>query len=261
MRIGESIERQNGCSHRAVRAGGKVWIVGIRYVADLAGVRDVTLRGTADLQYWERTLGPRMRPLSTDGVAHILVIAADERFHGIRFQEVSFSVLLEGDPADDGAERAFLFAAFNSRRLFAASERFLFSTPYSHAVIQIELEPPLIEISVGGEVAFRARAGLQSGTEGRAVTFVDTPWHGAVFLPTGNGPSAQGEAKYFMALVSGAGRSVPFTAADQVSLDGDLPFCGALRASQYTGVSWLMRADARHAKSATMRALQQDVLR
>ena len=67
----------------------------IRYVASLRHVREVSLLCTADWAYWQRRLAPEdLVPAERDGRAQILVIAADARFWGVRFQELSFSVVV-----------------------------------------------------------------------------------------------------------------------------------------------------------------------
>src|SRR5947207_14645228 len=103
----------------------------VKWAADLAHVREVSLRGTADLAFWQDRLAKEeLAPAADDGHAHLLIIAADLKFIGVRFREVSFSVLVERRGEGTGSDAAFLVRAFNSCRFFAFSERVFFSTPY-----------------------------------------------------------------------------------------------------------------------------------
>src|SRR5215218_5136234 len=122
----------------------------IKYVAQLAHVREVSLLGTADLAYWtERLRSERLTPDECEGNAQVLVIAADARFKGMRFREVSFSILVHrpgaaaavtGDAA--AGDAGFLAHAFNSSRFFAFCERAFFSTPYYHGRIAVSATVP-----------------------------------------------------------------------------------------------------------------------
>src|SRR5262245_35602452 len=132
----------------------------VKYVAQLAHVREVSLLGTADLAYWKDHLRPEdLVPAEVDGRAQILIIAADMKWMGIRFREVSFSVLV--DPPG-----AYLVQAFNSSRMLAWCERTFFSTPYYHGDVRVSAAyPPSVELRLRGEVVFRAAMG--EGTPAR----------------------------------------------------------------------------------------------
>src|SRR4051812_1979975 len=105
----------------------------VKYVAELAHVREVSLLGSAELTYWkDRLQGEGLTLAERDGQAQVLIVAADSRYMGVRFRELSFSVLTAGYQGDP-AEGAYLVQAFNSCRFFAFCERALFSTPYYHA--------------------------------------------------------------------------------------------------------------------------------
>ena len=96
----------------------RVPLVPIKYAAILKHVQEVTLTGTADLNFWKNRLQQQnLLPAEQDGRARVMVIAAAGRFAGITFREVSFSILLSG--ADVGERGAYLLGAFNSVRFFA----------------------------------------------------------------------------------------------------------------------------------------------
>src|SRR5688572_579796 len=100
----------------------------ITYVAELQHVREVSLLGTADLAYWEERLASHgLQAADHDGRAKILIIAAEGKYLGLRFRELSFSVVAyELDEKLRRRDGAFLVQAFNSSRLFAFCERTLF---------------------------------------------------------------------------------------------------------------------------------------
>ena len=125
----------------------------VKYVAEVTHVREVSLLGTADLAFWQDRLGKEgLSPAEEDGRAQVLVIAADMKFSGVRFTEVSFSALVARQEQRARRDAAFLVRAFNSCRLFAFCERVLFSTPYYHADCRVSTAlPASIQVVKGGE--------------------------------------------------------------------------------------------------------------
>src|SRR5262245_27736743 len=110
----------------------------IKWVAELAQVREVSLLGTADLAFWkDRLRKESLVPAEKDGKAQLLIVAADSKFMGFRFRELSFSVLVSRPEEGLPRAAAFLVHAFNSSRLFAFSERVFFSTPYRHGDVRV----------------------------------------------------------------------------------------------------------------------------
>lgn len=70
----------------------------IRYVAEAKHVREVSLVGSADHAFWkERLRAEELFPSERDGRARIMIVGANMRFMGVRFTEVSFSILLSSD--------------------------------------------------------------------------------------------------------------------------------------------------------------------
>ena len=216
----------------------------VKYVARLEHVREVTLFGAADLDYWKPRLHrERLEPVVHGGRAQILIISAAARFRGLSFSECSFSVL-----ATDGErDGAFLVQAFNSRRFFAFSERFFFHTPYVFSPVRVSTDPVTVEVDAG----FRVEGPADLNPE--QLRRAPGGWNGQVFLSTPRGPR-----RWFIAEVHGETLSFPFDAvSDRVTLSSrrsDDVFA-ALVASHFRGVEWSIREDATHAKSKTYRRL------
>lgn len=179
----------------------------MKYVAELAGVLDVTLRGATDPAYW--------RARGIDGATEAMLVAADAKFKGIRFREVSFSLLVDGG--------AHLVQAFNSVRFFAWVERVRFKTPYAHAQVVVSANPPSI----------RAGSAIHAEMRGARAPRSIAPdaWTGRVHLDHG---------RYFIAAISGETERYAFDASDVITTPW--PFVPH---------EWLVRRNARHAKSAT----------
>src|SRR5262245_31110424 len=135
----------------------------LKYVADVSHVREVALLGTANLAYWREHLAAQdLMPVEQDGKSQVLIISAEMRFMGLRFRELSFSILVSG-PSDvvapeGAADGAYLVQAFNSRRFLAFCERVFFSTPYYHADVRVTTElPASIRLMEDGEAVFVAQ--------------------------------------------------------------------------------------------------------
>src|SRR5262245_59046278 len=137
--------------------GDRMKHTAVKYVAELSHVREVSLLGTADLAFWnDRLKGEDLTLAERDGQAQILIVAADSRYLGVRFRELSFSVLTAGYKGDK-AEGAYLVHAFNSCRFFAFCERVLFSTPYYYGDVRVATSPASIQLLQGGQVVFHAQ--------------------------------------------------------------------------------------------------------
>src|SRR4051812_34281167 len=106
----------------------------IKWAAELSHVREVSLLGTADGAFWTQRLRDEDLLLAhRDGKAQVMIVAADSKFMGVRFGELSISVLAS-DRANHGA---YLVHAWNSCRFFAFCERSFFATPYAHGEVQV----------------------------------------------------------------------------------------------------------------------------
>jgi hypothetical protein len=215
----------------------------IQYVATIPHVREVSILGTADLEFWtDRLRTENLAPLAVDGRAQILIIAADLRFMGLPFREISFSVLVEGSGA-------FLVAAFNSRRFFAFWERNAFGTPYAFGNVRVSAASPAsVQLTRNGEPLFRAAMGTAAPEPGTSP--YQEGWEGPVFLPRRGGKGG----RLFFARVRGACRPVAFEPSRNVlelRPAPDLPVFQALIDSRFEAKQWLVRQDAVHAKSKT----------
>jgi hypothetical protein len=224
----------------------------IKWAAQLTHVREVSLLGTADLAFWkDRLLKEGLAPAERDGRAQVLIIAADAKFMGVCFREVSFSVLVSRPGEGPRQEAAFLLRAFNSCRFFAFCERVFFATPYSHADVRVSTSPASAQVAKGGEVLFHANMG--AGAPGRAPSRSgDDGWEGPVFLPAR--PGKEGEGKLFFARLRGEARAYPFLPGeDAVTIrpSRDAEALQALVDSRFAGREWVVREDAAHGKSKT----------
>jgi hypothetical protein len=207
----------------------------IKFVADLSGVTEVTLLGTADLDYWGDRLRPHgLTPHPRDGAAQILVSATKARFKGVPFREVSFSVLVTpGQVRHRLRDAACLLRAFSSNRFFAFWERMVFRTAYYAARCEITAHDPI------------------------AIKVVKGVWYGTIaILPWQRAETAAAIAghRYFVAKLSGTTTRYSFDGARDTLLlgtDSGFPELSQLAASGFAGEQWIVRAPAKHARSKT----------
>ena len=218
------------------------------YVAILPHVREVSIVGTADLGFWtDRLRAEGLVPLEVDGRAQILIISSDSRFKGLRFQELSFSIRL--------GTGAFLVQAFNSRRFFAFCERTFFGTPYDFGRIEVSASlPALVRLHRGQEPLFRAEMGAGAAPAAPGASPFEEGWAGPVRLPSHGQEKRRG--RFFFAEVTGATQSITFQPSRdvlEIRPSKDIPVLQALIDSGFEATHWLVRPDARHAKSRTYR--------
>ncbi|MEQ2006432.1 MAG: hypothetical protein ABMA26_06515 [Limisphaerales bacterium] len=231
----------------------------IRYVADLSHVREVSLRGTADLGFWTARLGEEnLAPVERSGRAEVLIIAAEMTYMGIRFTEVSISLPVTV-PGQGTRAAAFLVHAFNSCQFFAFCERRLFKTPYSHADCHVSATGGAsVRISLRGETVFRAAMAPGSAESSREpVRSGDDGWEGPVLLPRDRLGSA-GDGRLFFGRIKGHTLAYPFERVrDEVAISPskDTEVLQSLLDSGFAGEEWLVRADASHGKSKTYRRM------
>ncbi len=206
------------------------------HISTITGVREVGLRGTAELAYWQDTLRSEgLAPLAEGGRAVLMLAAIDATFRGIPFRELSISVAL----TDGGA---FLAHAYNSSRLLAFAERVFFQTPYHLAELTVRERPPArLGVARGGRAVFDARMGDERPPARREEMLFDGP----IYLPGGR--------RHFFARLSGAADVFPFDATDTVTFASQSPgtIFGRLRESGFTGREWQLRSTAVHARTRT----------
>jgi hypothetical protein len=228
----------------------------VKWAAELSHVREISLLGTADLIFWRnRLMEVDLLPAERDGQAQLLIIAADSTYRGVKFQELSFCVLVAPQQVETRQEAAYLLQAFNSRRSFAFAERVFFSTPYDHGEVRVSASlPASFQIVKHGEVVFRAemeadasapvREPLRHGADG---------WEGPIFLPATR-REAGCDGKVFFARLRGDTQTFPFLPyrdAMTIKPTRGSEILQTLVDSHFVAKEWAIRADATHAKSKT----------
>ena len=235
----------------------------MKYVAELAHVREVSLLGSADFAFWaERLKGEGLMPVEHATQARVMLMACDSKFFGMRFRELSFSVFVHRPDTSDPSNAACLVQAFNSSRFFAWSERTWFSTPYDHGMIEVNVGlPASIGLVLAGQSVFRAEMAANSAAPTRVPARRGIEgWNGPIYLPSGkrDGTAA---GRLFFAKIEGETETFPFAPTDSLTIN---PFSGspilqALNDSHFVAREWQIRRDAKHAKSKTYRRMDPQV--
>jgi hypothetical protein len=221
-------------------------------------VREVSLLGTADLAFWkERLLKEELHPAECDGQAQLLIIAADAKYLGVRFRELSVSVLVSRPREGTRQDAAYLVRAFNSCRSFAYCERVFFSTPYYYGDVRVSASlPASVHLVQKEEVVFAAQMSADVPGQGREPSCCgEACWEGPVFLPESRRRKDR-PGKLFVARLRGHTQRYPFLPGwDSVAIRPP-PGSEVLQAlinSHFLAMEWIVRADATHAKSKTYR--------
>ena len=209
--------------------------------------------GGADYEYWaERLAAEKLTPAKLDGKAQVMMVAAAGKFMGVRFQELSVSVLLSTAVDADLPNACFLVQAFNSNRFFAFCERVLFATPYVHAQVNIRhTMPAAVRVARQGNTLFHAE--MKDFTSGRMPQREgEEGWECCVNLPLRD-PSKADSGKLFYARLSGMTRAYSFLKGEDTFTiqDSQIDVFRLLLDSQFVPQEWLIREDASHAKSKT----------
>jgi hypothetical protein len=220
-----------------------------RYNVEISPVRDITLRGTADLSFWqERLQGQDLVPAADEnGKAQLLLVAVDAKFMGLRFRELSVAVFVR-DP--DGV---YLAHAFNSSRLFAFVERTFYHTPYYRANILVETRlPASFEVSLAEGMILSAQMSPDSAADTRKpLRSQEESWEGPILLPRAE---AQQEGKLFFAKLSGPADAYAFAARDTITLAPTprAPIVEWLAESEFSPQEWAIRETATHARTKSV---------
>lgn len=227
----------------------------VKFVAEISPVREVALLGAADLAFWnERLAAERLCPAEADGKARVMISATDAKFKGIRFRELTVSIFCRPQEGDQ-REGVYLAHAFNSVRWFAWVERTLFSTPYDHGALKVDVGlPALVQLTLDNTVILKFQMSTDSTSLGREpVRSGEESWVGPVFLPLGRrmGPN---EGKWFLAKIGGHTLSYPFDPARDLATVFAVPTQPVvqwLNESRFSPQEWVVREAAHHAKSKT----------
>lgn len=225
----------------------------IKWAAELDRVRELSLAGTADLDFWREHLREHdlVPAESQDGQAQIQVVAADATFMGVRFRELSFSVLVRAPEREYPQGATYLVGAFNSSRFFAYCERAFFSTPYDHGDVRLSGSPPAsIHLAKNEEGVFRAELRAMGREPARRG---EQSWMGPVFLPEAR-PGKVRQGNLFYARLSGQTQTYPFLPDQDSLMLAPAPASTVLQLlhhSRFTGKEWAVREAAAHAKSKT----------
>jgi hypothetical protein len=230
----------------------------VKWSAELSHVREVSLRGSADLDFWRsRMVGEQLDPLACDGRAVVMIVAAAGKFMGIRFRELSISIAVASTLDEQITDEYFLLRAFNSNRVFACCERALFATPYEHAVVAVEdALPAAVSVAQDDLAWFRMAMGDHHPPTTRVPTGEgEETWEARIMLPRKGRRVARG-AYMFFARIRGNTVRYPFLAGtDSIAIcpqaDGDV--LHVLLESQFAAHEWIIRSNATHAKSKTYR--------
>ena len=216
----------------------------LKYVAFVEHVKEVTLYGTADLDFWTKQLASEgLRPSINHGQAEVLIGATDLKWRGVRFNEFTLSIGTQPDREPATQTGFYLPQAFNSSRLFAFSERTLFKTPYTYGVVTVtDRLPVAMEVSVDQTVMFNARMAASIP----CLRHEEEWFEGPVYLPGGR--------RLFYARLGGLTETYPFVPnVDSIVIQPQPHFevFQWLSASGFTPIEWRIRHTATHAKSKT----------
>lgn len=228
-----------------------------KYIAVCNPVHEVTIRGAADLRFWTNKLaGQNLQPTERDGKAQILIIAGNMKYMGIEFTEVSFSVEISPSPLAPGRNAVVIGHAFNSSRIFTFCERTFFATPYSHAKCKLSTSlPAMIEVEQHGDTIFCARMSSSTANERTSAEISEQEWEGQIFLPCNPRRLAAKQQLYF-AMLKGQTRTCPFIPMEDTLTIGhtrENDVFESLRGSNFTPTEWLIRENATHARTKTVR--------
>ncbi len=231
----------------------------VKWTATLTHVREVSLLGTADLVFWKDRLSKEeLVPAEREGKAQVMIVAADAKYMGIRFSELSLSVLVHHDRTGIRLDGAYLLRAWNSRRAFAFCERVLFRTPYRHGDVRVSASARAsIQLADRRELVFLAEMQPDDPTAPSREPLCCGPggWEGPIFLP-GKGAATGHDGKFFFARITGQTKTYPFLhGQDSVTIKpvGGCEILAALLESNFAAEQWAVRENATHAKSKTYR--------
>ena len=225
----------------------------IKYVAEVAPVKEVTLHGLADLAYWrDKLAAENLQPLKSNERAQVIISATEAKFWGITFRELLIGIHVQPTSAmPAGMPAMYLIQAWNSVSAFAWIERMMFGTPYATGKIAVDPRyPSSLQLSQRAELL--VAADMSGEQQRKPAEVVEENWHGAIFLPRRKGA----QQKLFIAKLAGTTEHFPFRSGDSFTLarGKNCPVIDWLADSHFTPQAWHVRQTAAHAKSKTYRA-------
>jgi len=225
----------------------------LRYAVHPTRVEEITLFGTADLSFWRAYLEEeKLEPLVYRERARIMVMGASMTYLGLRYTEISFSVVIALAVGEKTKPAAFLLGAFNSSWLATWSERMLLGAPYRYAECTIASDPDAsIALSSNGSEMFRAQMRRESDLAGRPfMASPDADWEGVVFL-SGGRCCRKSAGRHFFARLAGNTVAYPFSGRDVVRIadGGAAGLMRALNESGFSGEAWVTCSDAQHGQT------------
>ena len=192
----------------------------MKYEVGVSPVREVSLRGVADFSFWlERLAGEGLFPTEEGGRASLLICAAESRFMGPTFRELSISVFLSRTLGGTTRDGAFLVQAFNSIRFFAFVERILFRTPCHYAGVRVDVGLPAIaEVTRGGQPLLRMKMARDEAASAKVPERDEVlEFEGPIFLP-GAPEGRPDQGRLFFGRLHGQTQVLPFLPTDGVLL-------------------------------------------
>jgi hypothetical protein len=228
----------------------------VKWAAELNHVREVSLVGFADSLYWQNRLAnENLQPTDREGRVPVMIVTAEGKFMGLRFRELSISIVLATSPDAWTLTPCWLAHAFNSNRFFAFCERVLFSAPYEHATVHLEHDfPAAVSVARHGHIVYQAAMKADASPTARVSSREgQESWAGQIILPH-TGRRSDQHAKMFLARIEGETHRYPFLAdEDTITIQprSDTDVLRSLLESKFIPHEWVIRTDATHAKSKT----------
>lgn len=211
----------------------------VSYAAEINGVRELVLRGKADLPFFQKKLAEYgLSACSENGSADVMISATSLEWMKIRFQEFTVSVKAASPSGETGF---FLPLAFNSNKFLAFSERFFFKTPYFSGDLSSDPENFSIKLSSFEETVFAAsrKGGVPASVQTESM-------HIKVFLPSK-------KKHFFNAVIEGETETYLSEKEDILEIRPiiEYPVFTWLIESGFKPFEWKLRRNAFHAKSRT----------
>jgi len=216
----------------------------MKYAAVINNVHEVTLWGSAKLNFWKEHLKNfDFYPYVENRKAVIIISAINSKFKGIKFSELSVSLKISFAQNGKGDDGFYLFQAYNNVRLFSFIERKIFKTPYYTGKIILNNNiPPKLTLTANGLVILEFEMGNK-----KTLNEVKVEQHEFKILLPGNG-----EKNYFHANLEGMTYSFNFTPNDKIIINENAEgVWKLLKESGYTPLTWKIRNDSIHRKTKT----------